>query len=107
MANIVWSFPQFSLASAALRQNLLPSVFEGMSLTAGNLVSCLAVALACTPTGESPPSPSMTVAEDIAARRAQFVPKVLDADVTHLSEGDDQRTLLRSAFNALQRALDA
>jgi len=46
MANMVWSLPQFSLATAAVRQNLLPGVFGGMG-DAGKLVVCLAVAVVC------------------------------------------------------------
>lgn len=36
MANLVWSMPQFALATASLRQNLLPDVF-GAEAMPGNL----------------------------------------------------------------------
>jgi len=52
------------------------------------LVVALAMISACTPDPGAPPAPSTTIAPDIAARRAQFVPKVLDAEVSHLSAGD-------------------
>ncbi|MAT15226.1 MAG: hypothetical protein CMJ46_08155 [Planctomyces sp.] len=40
MANMVWALPQYSLAVAAIKQNLLPSVFgeEAMSGTTSNLI---------------------------------------------------------------------
>lgn len=48
MANIVWSLPQFSLATAAVRQNLMPGVFSPMNDTAGKVVVGLVVAIFCT-----------------------------------------------------------
>ena len=48
MANLVWALPQFSLATAAVRQNLMPGVFGGLSDTAGKVVVCLGIAIVCT-----------------------------------------------------------
>jgi Mn2+/Fe2+ NRAMP family transporter len=48
MANLVWSMPQFSLATAAVRQNLLPRLFEPIPETAGKLLVGLAIALFCS-----------------------------------------------------------
>ena len=42
-----------------------------------------------TPT-EPEPSPELTVAPNIAELRAQFVPQTLTADISHLSDGDQQ-----------------
>ncbi len=49
MANLVWALPQFSLATASVRQNLLPSVLspQVMNDTAGRLLVCLPVAVIC------------------------------------------------------------
>ena len=47
MANLVWSLPQFSLAQASIRQNLLPGVFGGMNDTAAKIVVCVLVAVFC------------------------------------------------------------
>jgi len=47
MANLVWSLPQFSLATAAVRQNLLPKVFAPIPDTAGKVIVCLAIAAVC------------------------------------------------------------
>jgi len=49
MANLVWALPQFSLATAAMRQNLLPSLIgKGvMPEVWGNLIVCLTVAVVC------------------------------------------------------------
>ncbi|MDY0169404.1 MAG: divalent metal cation transporter [Thermoguttaceae bacterium] len=50
-ANLVWSMPQFALATAAFRQNLLPGVFgpEAMPETAGKVcVSLIILAVALT-----------------------------------------------------------
>uniref|UniRef100_UPI0035621308 hypothetical protein n=1 Tax=Pontiella sp. TaxID=2837462 RepID=UPI0035621308 len=46
LANCVWSLPQFNLATAATRQNLLPGIFgEGaMSAGASQTIICLTVA---------------------------------------------------------------
>ena len=45
MANIVWSLPQFALAVAALRQNLLPGILgpEAMPDIQGKLVTAVAI----------------------------------------------------------------
>ncbi|MBT3380444.1 MAG: hypothetical protein HN742_00435 [Lentisphaerae bacterium] len=48
MANIVWSLPQFSLATAAVRQNLMPGVFGSMGDTSGKVIVGLAIAILCT-----------------------------------------------------------
>jgi len=51
MANLVWSLPQFALATAALRQNLLPGIFgpEAMPDPWGQIVvSGIVLALAVT-----------------------------------------------------------
>jgi len=47
MANVVWSLPQFSLATAAVRQNLAPGVFGGEASAGGKLAVCLLVAVVC------------------------------------------------------------
>jgi hypothetical protein len=51
---------------------------------------CCVLLVSCG--GGDRPSASwdLTVVEDIAQRRAQFVPRRLDADVSHLSDGDRQ-----------------
>jgi hypothetical protein len=51
MANLVWSLPQFALATAALRQNLLPGIFgpEAMPDPWGQIVvSAIILAIAVT-----------------------------------------------------------
>lgn len=51
MANLVWSMPQFALATAAFRQNLLPNVFgpEAMPELWGKIsVSAIVLAIAMT-----------------------------------------------------------
>lgn len=48
MANIVWSLPQFSLATAAVRQNLFPRSLGAMADTPGNLLVGLVIAAAAT-----------------------------------------------------------
>ncbi len=53
------------------------------------VVALVAVSWACGRPGPPPAATStLRVAPDIAARRAQFVQKVLDAEVSHLSPGD-------------------
>jgi len=47
LANCVWSLPQFSLASGALRQNLLPDVFAGMSDFWANVWIVAPIAVLC------------------------------------------------------------
>jgi len=48
MANIVWALPQFSLATAAVRQNLLPGVLgTGAPETPAKLVVCIPVLILC------------------------------------------------------------
>jgi len=48
MANIVWSLPQFSLATAALRQNLFPqSLGTGMPETSAKLMVCVPIMVVC------------------------------------------------------------
>ncbi|MCP4712098.1 MAG: divalent metal cation transporter [Planctomycetes bacterium] len=49
MANLVWALPQFSLATAAVRQNLLPSLVgpEALSDIAGKLIVGLAILIIC------------------------------------------------------------
>ena len=47
MANMVWSLPQFSLGTAAVRQNLLPNSLGAMPDTAGNLIVCVLIAILC------------------------------------------------------------
>jgi hypothetical protein len=49
----------------------------------GVLLGCVAL-VGCA----RPPAPSLEVVPDIAARRAQFVPQVLSAEVGNLSDGD-------------------
>ncbi len=50
LANCVWSLPQFNLATAATRQNLLPGVFGAgaMSDKVAAAVICLVIAVICT-----------------------------------------------------------
>ncbi len=52
MANLVWSLPQFALATAALRQNLLPGIFGDQGMIPGFYgqlsVSILVLAVAMT-----------------------------------------------------------
>jgi Mn2+/Fe2+ NRAMP family transporter len=49
MANLVWALPQFALATAAIRQNLLPSLLGPGVVpdTFGNLLVCGAICLIC------------------------------------------------------------
>ncbi len=50
MANLVWSLPQFSLATAGIRQNLLRGVFGdegGMDPTTAKQIICFGVAAIC------------------------------------------------------------
>lgn len=49
MANCVWSLPQFNLATAATRQNLMPGIFgEGaMSATMAQTLICAIIAVIC------------------------------------------------------------
>ena len=49
MANLVWALPQFSLATAAIRQNLLPGVVgaDAMPEAVGKLVVCGIICLIC------------------------------------------------------------
>jgi len=63
-------------------------------------VACGLTALACAPRETSRAENELTVAPDIVARRAQFVPEELTADVAHLSDGD--REALRHLVNAAQ-----
>ena len=50
LANCVWSLPQFNLATAATRQNLLPRIFgEGaMADKPAAAIICLTIAVICT-----------------------------------------------------------
>jgi hypothetical protein len=58
------------------------------------VIALCAAALSACGTGEEEPamdrSEGLVVVEDIAARRAQFVPHVLETDLSHLSAGDRQ-----------------
>ena len=48
MANIVWCLPQFSLATAAVRQNLFPETLgTGMPETSAKLVVCIPILILC------------------------------------------------------------
>ncbi|MHC4574684.1 MAG: divalent metal cation transporter [Planctomycetota bacterium] len=49
MANLVWALPQFALATAAIRQNLMPAVVgpDAMPEVAGKLVVCGTICLIC------------------------------------------------------------
>ena len=49
MANLVWALPQFSLGTAAVRQNLLPGIFgpEAMADNLGKLIVCGGIMLVC------------------------------------------------------------
>ena len=49
MANLVWALPQFSLGTAAVRQNLLPGIVgpDVMSNNLGNSVVCCGILLIC------------------------------------------------------------
>ncbi|MHC4658367.1 MAG: divalent metal cation transporter [Planctomycetota bacterium] len=49
MANLVWALPQFALSTAAIRQNLLPSLLGPGVVpdTSGNLLVCGAICLIC------------------------------------------------------------
>lgn len=49
MANLVWSLPTFGLATAAIRQNLLPGVVgpEAMPDHVGKLIVCFGIMLTC------------------------------------------------------------
>ncbi|MBN2449560.1 MAG: divalent metal cation transporter, partial [Lentisphaeria bacterium] len=47
MANLVWSLPQFSIATAALRQNLLPGLLGEMPDTPATLLVVTAIAVFC------------------------------------------------------------
>ena len=48
MANLVWSLPQFSLATAATQQNLLPGLFGGSPGGIAKLLVCLVIVLICS-----------------------------------------------------------
>ncbi len=48
MANIVWSLPQFSLATAALKQNLFTGSLGKMPETAGNITCVVVCAIVAT-----------------------------------------------------------
>ncbi len=47
LANCVWSLPQFNLATAAIRQNLLPGIFgeSAMSSNLAQTIICLSIAV--------------------------------------------------------------
>jgi Mn2+/Fe2+ NRAMP family transporter len=49
LANLVWALPQFSLGTAALRQNLMPSILgsEAMSEMQGKLIACCGILVIC------------------------------------------------------------
>ena len=47
MANMVWALPQFSLATAALRQNLAPELLGGMSDTPAQIICVGGVLAVC------------------------------------------------------------
>ena len=48
MANIVWAMPQFSLATAAIRQNMMPGIVGPvMSGASGKLIICGTIAIIC------------------------------------------------------------
>lgn len=49
MANCVWSLPQFSIATAAIKQNLLtgPAGTEAMSGVGGDMIICVCVTAIC------------------------------------------------------------
>jgi hypothetical protein len=51
---------------------------------------CCVVVLSCGRGEESPAGPDLTIVDDISERRAQFTARRLDADVSHLSDGDRQ-----------------
>lgn len=46
-ANIVWSLPQYSLATAAIRQNLLPGLFANMDDALGRWIVSGSIAVVC------------------------------------------------------------
>jgi Mn2+/Fe2+ NRAMP family transporter len=48
MANCVWSLPQFSLATAATQQNLLPGLFGASPGAGSKLLVCVAIVLICS-----------------------------------------------------------
>lgn len=50
MANLVWSMPQFSLSTAAIRQNLFPRWFESNRFSDGaeKLMICISILILCT-----------------------------------------------------------
>jgi hypothetical protein len=66
-------------------------------------VALMAVACARSEAPAARAAEALRVAPDIAARRAQFVPETLSADISHLSEGD--RQALRHLVSAA-RAMD-
>ena len=49
MANLVWALPQFSLATASMRQNLLPGLLgpDVMADMPAKLIICVAIAVVC------------------------------------------------------------
>ena len=47
MANLVWSLPQFSLATASIQQNLLPGLFGAAPGGGSKFLVCLVIALFC------------------------------------------------------------
>ena len=65
------------------------------------VILCCVVLVSCG-AGDGPSvSWDLTIVDDIEARRAQFAPRRLDADVSHLSDGD------RLALRHLVAAADA
>ena len=49
MANLVWAMPQFSLGTAAIRQNLFPGLLggDGVSDSSGKLIVCIVLLVIC------------------------------------------------------------
>ncbi len=64
------------------------------------ILVCGLAAVACAPPETSRADGELAVAPDIVARRAQFVPETLTAEVAHLSDGD--RAALRHLIKAAQ-----
>jgi len=49
MANLVWALPQFSLGTAAVRQNIMPEILgaDAIANNTGNLIVCCCIAAVC------------------------------------------------------------
>ncbi len=47
MANLVWAMPQFSLATSSVRENLMPTLFQGMEVGSANVIIGVIILVVC------------------------------------------------------------